>query len=54
LNSKPTEPIAVAERAVKYVQANLGLWGITNPEIVVIEGDNQYPNRSEEIIMYSL
>lgn len=45
-----SEPMASAELAVKYVQANLGLWGITNPELVVIEGHNQYPDRAEEIV----
>lgn len=45
-----SEPMASAEMAVKFVQTNLALWGITNPEIVVIEGHNQYPDRAEEII----
>ncbi|KMY56148.1 FMN-dependent NADH-azoreductase [Bacillus sp. FJAT-27231] len=44
------ETMAAAEMAVKYVQANLGLWGITNPETIVIEGHNQYPDRAQEII----
>ena len=28
----------------------LGFWGITNPETVVIEGHNQYPDRSQQIV----
>lgn len=49
-----SEPMAAAEMAVKYVQANLGLWGITNPETVVIEGHNQYPDLSQQIITAGL
>jgi FMN-dependent NADH-azoreductase len=45
-----SEQMAASEMAVKYVQANLGFWGITNPETVVIEGHNQYPDRAQEII----
>ncbi|MGE7589957.1 FMN-dependent NADH-azoreductase [Peribacillus sp. NPDC101480] len=39
-----------AEMAEKYVTMNLNLWGITNPETVVIEGHNQYPDRSQDIV----
>ncbi|WP_110929613.1 FMN-dependent NADH-azoreductase [Bacillus massiliglaciei] len=46
--------MAANELAVKYVQANLALWGLTNPVTVVIEGHNQYPDRSEEIIANGL
>ncbi|HZG71341.1 MAG TPA: FMN-dependent NADH-azoreductase [Chondromyces sp.] len=45
-----TEETASAEMAVRYVQTMLGFWGITNPETVVIEGHNQYPDRSADII----
>lgn len=45
-----SEAMAVSEMAVRYVQTNLGLWGITNPETIIIEGHNQYPDRAQEII----
>lgn len=45
-----SEPMASMEMAVKYVTTLLGFWGITNPETVVIEGHNQYSDRSQEII----
>ncbi|WP_419180325.1 FMN-dependent NADH-azoreductase [Bacillus xiapuensis] len=45
-----SEAMAASEMAVRYVQTNLGLWGITNPETIVIEGHNQYSDRAEEII----
>ena len=38
------------EMAVNYVKLVLGFWGITNPETVVIEGHNQYSDRTEEIV----
>ena len=40
--------------AVKFVQANLALWGVTTPETVVIKGHNQYPECSQEIIANGL
>lgn len=45
-----SEQMASMEMAVNYVTTLLGFWGITNPETVVIEGHNQYPDRSEQII----
>lgn len=42
------------EMAVKYVTMNLNLWGITNPETFVIEGHNQYPDRTQDIIAEGL
>ncbi|ASS97588.1 FMN-dependent NADH-azoreductase [Peribacillus simplex NBRC 15720 = DSM 1321] len=42
------------EMAEKYVTMNLNLWGITNPETVVIEGHNQYPDRSQDIVAEGL
>ncbi len=45
-----SEAMAPFEMAVKYVQANLGLWGITDIETVVIEGHNQYADRAGDII----
>jgi len=49
-----SESMAASEMAVKYVQANLGLWGITNPEVMIIEGHNQNPDRADEIITEGL
>ncbi|MGR5985743.1 FMN-dependent NADH-azoreductase [Bacillus cytotoxicus] len=45
-----SEPMASMEMAVNYVTTVLGFWGITNPETVVIEGHNQYPDRSQQIV----
>jgi FMN-dependent NADH-azoreductase len=45
-----SEPEASTEMAVRLVQANLSLFGITDPEIVIIEGHNQYPDRAQKII----
>lgn len=45
-----SEAMAPFEMAVKYVQANLGLWAITDVETIVIEGHNQYPDRAGDII----
>ncbi|MBO0999913.1 FMN-dependent NADH-azoreductase [Bacillus sp. SD075] len=39
-----------AEMAVNLVKTIIGLWGINNPEVVVIEGHNQYPDRTQKII----
>lgn len=44
------EFMAPMEMAAKYMTNLLGFWGITNPETVVIEGHNQYVDRTQEII----
>lgn len=44
------EGMASAEMAVNLVKTIIGLWGINNPETVVIEGHNQYPDRTQKII----
>ncbi|MED3835995.1 FMN-dependent NADH-azoreductase [Peribacillus frigoritolerans] len=44
------EGMASAEMAVSLVKNIIGLWGINNPETMVIEGHNQYPDRSQKII----
>lgn len=44
------EGMASAEMAVNLVKNIISLWGINNPETVVIEGHNQYPDRSQKII----
>ena len=43
-----------AEMAVNLVKAAISLWGITDPEVVVIEGHNQYPDRTAEIVANGL
>lgn len=48
------EGMASAEMAVSLVRNIIGLWGINNPETVVIEGHNQYPDRSQKIIAAGL
>ena len=45
-----TEYMMPVEMAAKLVQASIGLWGITEPELVVIEGHAQYPDKKEIII----
>ncbi|MEV5037632.1 FMN-dependent NADH-azoreductase [Peribacillus frigoritolerans] len=44
------EGMTSAEMAVSLVKNIISLWGIKNPETVVIEGHNQYPDRSQKII----
>ncbi|MFD4818965.1 FMN-dependent NADH-azoreductase [Peribacillus butanolivorans] len=44
------EGMASAEMAVNLVKTIISLWGIKNPEEVVIEGHNQYPDRTQKII----
>lgn len=44
------EGMASAEMAVNLVKNIISLWGINNPEAVVIEGHNQYPDRTQKII----
>ncbi|WP_397355558.1 FMN-dependent NADH-azoreductase [Paenibacillus sp. N3.4] len=42
--------MASLEMAVNYVKVAVSLWGVTNPEVVVIEGHNQYQDRSKDIV----
>ncbi|MNC79846.1 FMN-dependent NADH-azoreductase 1 [compost metagenome] len=42
--------MASAEMSVRYVTNVLGFWGIQNPEVVVVEGHNASPDRSQEIV----
>ncbi|MGG4267239.1 FMN-dependent NADH-azoreductase [Peribacillus simplex] len=44
------EGMASAEMAVSLVENIISLWGINNPEAVIIEGHNQYPDRTQKII----
>jgi len=48
------EGMAAGEMAVNLVKTVISLWGIINPEEVVIEGHNQYPDRMQEIIANGL
>lgn len=43
-------PMAALEMSLNYVKNTLAFWGIQNPEVVVVEGHNQFPDRSEAII----
>ena len=45
-----SEQMAPMEMAVNYVTTVLGFWGITNPETVVIEGHNQYPDAHNKLL----
>ncbi|MNU04035.1 FMN-dependent NADH-azoreductase 1 [compost metagenome] len=38
------------EMSLNYVKTTLAFWGITNPEVVVVEGHNQFPDRAASII----
>ncbi|WKB37207.1 FMN-dependent NADH-azoreductase [Terrilactibacillus sp. S3-3] len=42
------------EMAVNYVKSITGFWGINNPEIVIIEGHNQFPDQAEKIVAEGL
>ncbi|MGE7878942.1 FMN-dependent NADH-azoreductase [Peribacillus muralis] len=43
-----------AEMAEKYVTMNLNLWGITELETVIIQGHNQYPDKTQDIVANGL
>jgi FMN-dependent NADH-azoreductase len=45
-----TEQMAPMEMSLNYVKTAISLWGILNPEVVVIEGHSQYPERAKEIV----
>ncbi|MNV82775.1 FMN-dependent NADH-azoreductase 1 [compost metagenome] len=47
-------PMDGLEMSLNYVKNTLGFWGIQNPEVVVIEGHNQFPDRSQSIISEGL
>ncbi|KWW17389.1 FMN-dependent NADH-azoreductase [Peribacillus simplex] len=42
------------EMAEKYVTMNLNLWGITDLETVIIQGHNQYPDQTQDIVANGL
>lgn len=43
-------PMADVEMSMKYVKASLAFWGVNNPETVIVEGHNQFPDRAEQIV----
>ncbi|OLN21742.1 FMN-dependent NADH-azoreductase [Domibacillus antri] len=43
-------PMQSLEMAVNYVKAILSFWGVQDVQTVVVEGHNQFPDRSQEII----
>lgn len=43
-------PMAGLEMSLNYVKNTLAFWGIQNPETVVVEGHNQFPDRAEVIL----
>ncbi len=45
-----SEAMQAFEMAQNYMKAILGFWGITDPQVVVIEGHAQYSDRANEII----
>lgn len=45
-----SEEMQSSEMALNYMKAILQLWGIDDPQVVVIEGHAQYFDRAEEII----
>ncbi|AWB44431.1 FMN-dependent NADH-azoreductase [Paenibacillus sp. CAA11] len=47
-------PMAAAEMSLNYVKNTLAFWGINNPEVVVVEGHNQFPDRAEAIVQEGL
>jgi len=47
-------PMTGHEMSLNYVKNTLAFWGITNPEIIVVEGHNQFPDRAESIIQEGL
>ncbi|MFD1178551.1 FMN-dependent NADH-azoreductase [Paenibacillus puldeungensis] len=43
-------PMAALEMSLNYVKNTLAFWGINNPETIVVEGHNQFPDRAEQIV----
>ncbi|RUT29846.1 FMN-dependent NADH-azoreductase [Paenibacillus zeisoli] len=43
-------PMDAMEMSLNYVKTTLAFWGITNPEVVVVEGHNQFQDRAASII----
>lgn len=49
-----SEAMQAVEMALNFMKAILGFWGISEPQVVVIEGHAQYPDRAKEIIANGL
>ncbi|CAM4188135.1 FMN-dependent NADH-azoreductase [Paenibacillus xylanexedens] len=47
-------PMAAAEMSLNFLKTVLGLWGIQNPEVVIVEGHNASADRAEEIVTAGL
>jgi len=47
-------PMAAFEMSLNYLKTMMGFIGIQNPEVVVIEGHNQFPDRAKEIVAEGL
>lgn len=43
-------PMDAMEMSLNYVKTTLAFWGIQDPEVVVVEGHNQFPDRAASII----
>lgn len=44
------EPMQALEMSLSYVRNVLAFWGVTDIETVVVEGHNQFPDRSQAIV----
>lgn len=49
-----TPPMDAMEMSMTYVKNILAFWGVQNPETVIVEGHNQFPDRAESIIAEGL
>ncbi|CAG7657311.1 FMN-dependent NADH-azoreductase [Paenibacillus allorhizosphaerae] len=47
-------PMASVEMSLNYLKTMMGFIGIKNPEVVVIEGHNQFPDRAKDIVSEGL
>ncbi|CAG7625986.1 FMN-dependent NADH-azoreductase 4 [Paenibacillus solanacearum] len=47
-------PMTAFEMSLNYLKTMMGFIGIQNPEVVVIEGHNQFPDRAKEIVAEGL
>lgn len=45
-----SEAMQAVEMALNFMKTIVGFWGISEPQVVVIEGHSQYPDRAKEII----
>ncbi|WP_068619071.1 FMN-dependent NADH-azoreductase [Paenibacillus tuaregi] len=43
-------PMNAVEMSMNLVKNTLAFWGVKNPESVIVEGHNQFPDRAESII----